>query len=129
MTTSSNATFSQNTSETSSLADPALIARAEKTERDLKRRYSAQMQLWLFCRNARCHRARDCNGDADDCIERYAPLVPEDVREAAHLMALGDDPSGVMASVLGDAPFMDSDDADEALADWAALAADACAGM
>ena len=114
-------TSSQNTSETSSITshDPARVARVEKAGLDIKRRYSADMNLWVFCRNTRCYRVRDCRGDANGCIERYAPLVPEDVRDGARLLLCDDDNSGALGSV--EDVILDDAQAAEALADWDAL--------
>jgi hypothetical protein len=120
MTTSSQDTFNPKTSLAAH--DPARAAREEKAKLDLKRCYSAEMKLWLFCRNVRCYRARYCRGNADDCVGRYAPLVPEEVRDGAHWMLFDDDRSGI----LGEAPFIDGEEADEALADWHGLVAQAC---
>jgi hypothetical protein len=42
--------------------------------------------LWGLCGKATCHRARTCRGAAPDCVARYAPLAPEDVRLGVALM-------------------------------------------
>jgi hypothetical protein len=116
MTTSQDFTSQHDTSLAAS--DPALAARMEKTQTDLQRRYSADMNLWIFCRTTRCYRARDCRGDASDCIARYAPLVPEEVRDGARLLLRDEDTSSVLGSVE---TLLDDAEATEALDEWEAL--------
>ncbi len=36
--------------------------------------------LWGLCASASCRRAKGCKGNPGDCVTRYSPLVPEDVR-------------------------------------------------
>jgi hypothetical protein len=36
--------------------------------------------LWALCGKPACRRARQCRRDPNDCIARYAPLVPEEAR-------------------------------------------------
>jgi hypothetical protein len=53
--------------------------------------------LWALCGKLGCRRAKRCKGKPDDCITRYAPLVPEAARcgvlavAAAGSYGIGDD--------------------------------------
>ena len=45
--------------------------------------------LWGLCRNAACGRARTCKRDPRFCLRRYAPLLPDEVRDGIKLMLEG----------------------------------------
>jgi hypothetical protein len=45
--------------------------------------------LWGLCGKAACRRARACKHNAHDCLDRYAPLVPEEARFGAAAMLMG----------------------------------------
>jgi hypothetical protein len=45
--------------------------------------------LWGLCGKAACRRAKQCKRKADDCLGRYAPLVPEEARFGAAAMLMG----------------------------------------
>jgi hypothetical protein len=45
--------------------------------------------LWSFCRNPACSRARQCKRDPRFCLRRYAPLLPDEVRDGIKLMLEG----------------------------------------
>jgi hypothetical protein len=47
------------------------------------------MRLCGLCERAACRRAQACRGDPRACVLRYAPLVPEEVRDAAKAMFEG----------------------------------------
>ena len=40
-----------------------------------------------LCGRRACRRARACRGEPRDCLQRYAPLVPEEARDGAKAMA------------------------------------------
>ncbi len=42
-----------------------------------------------LCGKASCRRAKACKQNADDCLARYAPLVPEEARFGAAAMLMG----------------------------------------
>jgi len=43
--------------------------------------------LWAFCGKPACRRAQACKRDANDCLARYSPLVPEEARCGALAVA------------------------------------------
>ena len=44
--------------------------------------------LYGLCGRRACRRARSCRGEPQQCLARYAPLVPEDARDGAkHVIA------------------------------------------
>lgn len=46
-------------------------------------RWRAQLLcLWRLCPKAACRRAHACSADPDFCVERFALLISEDVRDA-----------------------------------------------
>lgn len=65
--------------------DPSQAARAHKHKVQIEitalRHTSRSLRLWIFCRRTPCYRAQACRGEPRDCLARYAPLVPDDVRE------------------------------------------------
>jgi hypothetical protein len=72
--------------------DPATAARIERgvqrLEQTQRLRWAADLiALWGLCGRAACRRAGRCRGEPRDCLPRCAPLVPEDVREGAKLLA------------------------------------------
>ena len=46
----------------------------------LLRRASDMMALWGACENKACRRARKCRRKPNDCVARYAPLLPPNAR-------------------------------------------------
>jgi hypothetical protein len=47
------------------------------------------VKLWGLCRTRACRRAGACHGDPHECLARYAPLLPDDVRAGAAAMIEG----------------------------------------
>jgi|SRR5215831_10436444 len=45
--------------------------------------------LWHLCSNVACTRARQCKRDPRFCMRRYAPLLPDEVRDGIKLMVEG----------------------------------------
>ncbi len=46
----------------------------------LLRRASDMMALWGACENKACRRSRECRRKPNDCVARYAPLLPPEAR-------------------------------------------------
>ena len=46
----------------------------------LLREASDMMALWGACENKACRRARECRRKPNDCVARYAPLLPPNAR-------------------------------------------------
>ena len=83
----------------------------------LLRHLSKTLCLHGLCASSACRRARACRGDPRDCLQRYAPLVPEEAREGAKRMV-----DGWLQHLSFDELIEDEDVCDEvmALGDWAA---------
>ena len=45
--------------------------------------------LWGLCGKAACRRARQCRHHPEQCLARYAPLVPEEARIGVMALAQG----------------------------------------
>lgn len=76
--------------------DPALIPAL--------RWMSNMICLWSFCRNPACGRAQQCKRDPRFCLRRYAPLVPDEVRDGVKLMLEGRRDRKSYDDLLAEAP-------------------------
>ena len=74
------------------------------------------LNLYGLCGRPTCRRARACRGDAQDCLARYAPLVPEEAREGAKMLV-----DGLYSGATFDELFEEAQEEIEALAEWTAL--------
>jgi len=76
---------------------------------------SNMMCLWGLCAKRSCRRAQHCHGDPRDCLARFAPLVPEDARDAVKAMI-----DGRIHRFDFDAVCEDVPDEIESLGEWRA---------
>ena len=60
--------------------------------------------LWGLCAKPACRRARACRRDPQDCLARYAPLVPEEAREGVKVLLEGRQYGLSYDDVRADAP-------------------------
>ena len=74
------------------------------------------MCLGGLCARTKCRRAMVCRGDPRECLSRYAPLVPEEAREAVKAMV-----AGLMRGVDFDTVREECEDQIEALGEWLEL--------
>jgi hypothetical protein len=59
------------------------MAASRREETRELRKLSKLVGIWGLCQSGAGRRARACHGEPRDCLPRYAPLVPEDVRDSA----------------------------------------------
>ena len=92
---------------------------ANLTSEDLARihkaaqRWRAQLLcLWKLCPKAACRKAQACSADPDFCIERFALLISEEVRDAVDTLHEGKllGRSYDEARAMGDAVSMEAYD-------------------
>jgi hypothetical protein len=74
------------------------------------------LYLGGLCGRTKCRRARICRGDPQECLSRYAPLVPGEAREAMLAMV-----SGLIRGVDFDTMRAGREHQLEALGEWLQL--------
>src|SRR3954471_22849472 len=74
------------------------------------------LTLYGLCGRAACRRACRCRGEPQDCLARYAPLVPEEARDGAKAMI-----DGLMRGVDFDTMREECKYEIEALGEWTEL--------
>src|SRR5258708_33393106 len=45
-----------------------------------QRQFCSRLLFWQFCGHRKCLRTRACVVDAEDCFDRFWPLVPEEFK-------------------------------------------------
>ena len=52
----------------------------EFTHEDMRRFQCNMFKLWTVCEERRCKRAKGCAGDPEQCLWRWWPQIPEDIK-------------------------------------------------